>query len=109
MRMMARINISVPDELKGRMDAYDESVNWSQVATAAAELKLCASDIQSFGIADEVIPEPAGGGHRDPEGAVANLLPVLTRHLAELRRLSTDELLDQRYAKYRTMGVYKEL
>jgi acetyl-CoA carboxylase carboxyl transferase subunit alpha len=87
------------------------SILWkdqAQVAVAAAELKLCAADIKALGVADEVVPEPPGGAHRDPEGAARSLLPVLIRHLGELRRLDPAALLQQRYEKYRVMGVFSE-
>jgi len=87
------------------------SILWrdqTQAPTAAAELKITAADIRSLGVADEVVPEPPGGAHRDPEAAARNLLPVLARHLGELRRLTRDELLEQRYAKFRKMGVFAE-
>ncbi|HEY3359606.1 MAG TPA: acetyl-CoA carboxylase carboxyltransferase subunit alpha [Polyangia bacterium] len=87
------------------------SILWkdqAQVAAAATELKVCAGDIKALGVADEVVPEPAGGAHRDHPTAIRNLMPVLIRHLGELRRLSKDELLEQRYAKFRALGVYVE-
>jgi acetyl-CoA carboxylase carboxyl transferase subunit alpha len=87
------------------------SILWrdqAQAPTAAAELKITAADIRAIGVADEVIPEPPGGAHRDPETAARNLLPVLARHLGELRRLGRDELLERRYEKYRKMGVFAE-
>jgi acetyl-CoA carboxylase carboxyl transferase subunit alpha len=87
------------------------SILWkdqTQVAAAAAGLKICASDIKAVGVADEVVPEPRGGAHRDPQAAARTLLPVLVRHLGELRRLSVDELLARRYEKFRRMGVFAE-
>jgi acetyl-CoA carboxylase carboxyl transferase subunit alpha len=87
------------------------SILWkdqTQVSTAATELKLTAADIEALGIADEVVGEPAGGAHRDPLTAARGLLPVLVRHLGELRRLAPDELLAQRYQKYRAIGVFSE-
>jgi acetyl-CoA carboxylase carboxyl transferase subunit alpha len=87
------------------------SILWrdqAQAATAAAELKVTATDIKALGVCDEVVPEPRGGAHRDPEAAARSLLTVIARHLGELRRLSPDELLARRYAKFRSMGVFAE-
>jgi acetyl-CoA carboxylase carboxyl transferase subunit alpha len=87
------------------------SILWrdqAQAATAAAELKITAADIRALKVADEVVPEPRGGAHRDPEAAARSLLTVIARHLGELKRLSADDLLARRYAKFRAMGVFAE-
>jgi acetyl-CoA carboxylase carboxyl transferase subunit alpha len=87
------------------------SILWrdqAQSARAAAELKLTAADITRLGVADEVVPEPRGGAHRDPETAARSLLTVIARHLGELKRLTPQELVAQRYAKFRAIGVYAE-
>jgi len=76
--------------------------------TAANALKLGAKELLEQGIADEVIEEPLGGAHRDPATAAAAIREALTRHLAELQQLSTGDLLEQRYQKYRNMGDYLE-
>jgi acetyl-CoA carboxylase carboxyl transferase subunit alpha len=86
------------------------SILWrdSKHAEEAAEaLKLTASDIARLGVADEVVPEPPGGAHRDFVEAAARLRPILARHLAELRALPRDRLLAERYRKYRAMGVFE--
>jgi acetyl-CoA carboxylase carboxyl transferase subunit alpha len=87
------------------------SILWrdpSHAAEAAEALKLTAADIHRLGIADEVVPEPPGGAHRDFKQAAALLGPVIARHLAELSSLSTAELLEARYRKYRAMGVVEQ-
>ena len=73
---------------------------------AAAALKLTAPDLQSLGVIDEVIKEPEGGAHDDWDGAAALLKEALTRNLDELRRLPTQELLQDRYDKYRKLGAW---
>ena len=60
-------------------------------------------------VIDDVVPEPLGGAHRDPVLAAANLKIALLKHLADLKQISPDALVEQRYAKYRAMGVYNEL
>src|SRR6185436_5745978 len=55
-------------------------------AQAAKALKLTAPDLRELGIVDELVQEPAGGAHRDPDAMAATLRETLSRHLAELRR-----------------------
>ncbi|MEI9475203.1 MAG: acetyl-CoA carboxylase carboxyltransferase subunit alpha [Deltaproteobacteria bacterium] len=75
---------------------------------AAESLKLTARDLHRLGVIDEVIREPLGGGHHDPQGIALSLKDVVERHLGELERLSTDELLQSRYEKFRKMGTFIE-
>jgi acetyl-CoA carboxylase carboxyl transferase subunit alpha len=75
---------------------------------AAEALKLTAPDLMAMGLIDEIIPEPPGGAHADPEGAAAALSAALERHLAELAGMPTDELLRRRAEKYLRMGKYEE-
>jgi acetyl-CoA carboxylase carboxyl transferase subunit alpha len=71
---------------------------------AAEALKLTAMDIDELGcVIDGVVPEPAGGAHNDPVLAAANLKKVLKQHLDELNKLSGEELVEQRYQKFRAM------
>ncbi len=82
--------------------------NRSHADTAAAALKLTAPDLIELGIADEIIPEPLGGAHSDPAAAADNVRDTLIKNLSELKKLSPRQLLDQRYNKFRAMGVFKE-
>lgn len=75
---------------------------------AANALKLGARELKDQGIADEVIEEPLGGAHRDIEAASESLREALSRNLAELKKLSTEDLLEQRYQKYRNIGEFIE-
>lgn len=74
---------------------------------AAEALKLTAQHLLAAGLVDEIVPEPLGGAHRDPETMAANLKQCLARHLKELKRLAPDKLLQARYDKFRAMGVFK--
>ncbi|MCS7337327.1 MAG: acetyl-CoA carboxylase carboxyltransferase subunit alpha [Verrucomicrobiae bacterium] len=76
--------------------------------TAAEALRITSKDLLEFGLVDEVIPEPLGGAHRDPETTAANLKSALIRHLEELLKLSPDERVRRRYAKYRAIGKFNE-
>jgi acetyl-CoA carboxylase carboxyl transferase subunit alpha len=76
---------------------------------AAEALKLTAQDIADLGdVIDEVIPEPAGGAHNDHVAAAAQVKKVLKRHFTELRKLSGEELVEQRYQKFRAMTRVEE-
>jgi acetyl-CoA carboxylase carboxyl transferase subunit alpha len=61
-----------------------------------------------MGIIDEVIPEPLGGAHRDPQKTALNIKDALQRNLKELKNYSPQDLLKERYNKFRKMGVVEE-
>jgi acetyl-CoA carboxylase carboxyl transferase subunit alpha len=73
---------------------------------AAAALRLTAQDLYQVGVIDEILPEPPGGAHRDPRAMATTLKNSITRQLRQLTPRNIRELLDQRYAKYRKMGVF---
>lgn len=75
---------------------------------AASNLQLTARDLFRLRVIDEIIPEPLGGAHRDPREMANMLKTYLLRHLRELRNLPLEELLEQRYQKFRRMGVFDE-
>jgi len=79
----------------------------SKTSTAADILKLTAGDLVSMGIADEAIPEPPGGAQRDPDTAADSLAAALRKHLAELSGMGPEELVEDRFRKFRKMGVYE--
>jgi acetyl-CoA carboxylase carboxyl transferase subunit alpha len=86
------------------------SILWrdgARAPLAAEQLKLLAPDVLSVGVVDEVVSEPRGGTHRDPDDAARWLGEAIRRHLAELSALSGPELVRQRYAKFRAMGVMR--
>ena len=72
---------------------------------AAEALKCTARDLLRLGVIDHVLKEPVGGAHRAPRDMANTLKASLGRHLRELVALPTDELLRQRYDKYRKMGI----
>ncbi|WP_260705246.1 acetyl-CoA carboxylase carboxyltransferase subunit alpha [Edaphobacter flagellatus] len=73
---------------------------------AAAALKYTAGDVQLMGCVDDVIAEPEGGSQNDPAAAFAVVADRLRHHLADLRRLSTDQLLEERYRKFRNIAQF---
>jgi acetyl-CoA carboxylase carboxyl transferase subunit alpha len=88
------------------------AILWKDAAAApkAAEaLKLNADTLKEFGVVDEVLPEPFGGAHNEPAKAAAVLKQALLKHLGELRLLTTEDLLEKRYQRFRKLGVYTEV
>lgn len=81
----------------------------SKAPDAAKAMKITAADLRDLGIADEVIPEVSGGAHLDPARTIADVGAVLRQHLCDLLQLSTEDLLQRRYEKYRTIGVVHEM
>ena len=77
-------------------------------ADAAEALKLTAADLADSGIIDEVVVEPKGGAHLDPEGAADALREAVLRHLTELETLDAEQLVEARRAKYYAMGAWEE-
>jgi acetyl-CoA carboxylase carboxyl transferase subunit alpha len=75
---------------------------------AAEALKLSANNLVEMRLVDGIIPEPAGGAHTDPGQAAENLKTAVTRELRELQKTPIDQLLEQRYAKFRGMGMFQE-
>jgi len=78
----------------------------SKAQKSADGLKLTARDLAGFGISDEVVKEAPGGAHRDPKLTAENLAAALRRHLGELKKLTPEQLVKQRYQKFRAMGVF---
>ncbi len=74
---------------------------------AAEALKITGSDLLGLNLADEVIPEPKGGAHTDHAQAAENLKAVLLKHLDELSALSPEEIVNDRYNKFRVMGEFE--
>ena len=75
---------------------------------AAEALKLTSHDLIRLGVVDEIVPEPEGGAHRDHDLAAANLGAALRRNLKRALETPIDELLKERYAKFRKLGNFAE-
>lgn len=73
---------------------------------AAGALKLTSADLLRLGLIDAVIPEPGEGAHEDPDAAAASLADAVTKALDELSTQSGEQLVDQRYEKFRRMGSF---
>jgi acetyl-CoA carboxylase carboxyl transferase subunit alpha len=76
---------------------------------AAEAMRTTAPELLQLGIIDGIVPEPVGGAHRDWEGAAAGLRAALREQLWTLRPKSRDELVSERYEKFRRMGRFEEI
>ena len=81
--------------------------SWDYKEEAARGLKLTATDLQPLGIIDDIIPEPLGGAHQDPETAFSSTGKAIAKALAQLDGIPTDSLLEQRLRKFDAMGVFE--
>ena len=80
----------------------------SKTPDAAHALKLTANELFELKLIDSVISEPLGGAHRDFEHTAENIREVVNSAFEELSKLSKKELIEQRYQKFREMGVFRE-
>jgi acetyl-CoA carboxylase carboxyl transferase subunit alpha len=78
----------------------------TQAAKAAAALKITAPDLMELGLVDEIVPEPGEGAHTDHDVAAENLRGALRRTLDELRTMTPERLIADRYDKFRLMGNF---
>jgi acetyl-CoA carboxylase carboxyl transferase subunit alpha len=85
------------------------SIMWrdsSKAEIAAEALKITAKDLLEMKLVDEIVPEPEGGAHLDPESTAKTLDGVLRSSLRNLAKLPPADLLSQRYEKFRRMGQF---
>jgi acetyl-CoA carboxylase carboxyl transferase subunit alpha len=80
----------------------------SQRERAAEALKLTAEDLLRLKLIDEVVPEPVGGAHTDPDATGEALREALIRHVTELRKIRPEKLVKRRAEKYSAMGAFTE-
>src|SRR5262249_16077524 len=78
----------------------------SRAEKAADSLKLTAKDLMALKVLDEIVPEPEGGAHRDPALAAEYLGKALRKHLVQLGGMTADALVQDRYRKFRSLGVF---
>ena len=78
----------------------------AHASLAAEGQKITARDTLASNIADDLIPEPSGGAHRNHRQAAESLKQTLLKHLEELKRLPVEELLEKRYQKFRAIGKF---
>lgn len=80
----------------------------AKASEAAEALKLTGQDLLRFGVIDEVIKEPLGGAHVDPDEAAKNIKSAVKKHLVELMKMGKEDLVRARYEKFRKMGKFEE-
>ncbi len=87
------------------------SILWKDAANAqeaAAALGITSDRLFKLGLVDKVIAEPLGGAHKDPQAVADNIADCLQKQLAELDKLSRDDLIEQRYERLLSFGRYKD-
>lgn len=87
------------------------SILWrdaSKNREAAEALKITAQDLSGLNVIDEIVSEPIGGAHMDPELAAKNIKKAIVRNLEELTEIPIDELVKARIQKFRNFGIYKK-
>jgi len=85
------------------------AILWRDAAKApdaADALKITADSLLELGIIDEIIPEPVGGAHRDPDATIAAVKEVILKHVRALKRVSKKRLVERRYTKFARMGRF---
>ncbi|ALS26898.1 subunit alpha of acetyl-CoA carboxylase carboxyltransferase [Paenibacillus sp. 32O-W] len=87
------------------------SILWkdaSRADQAAEAMKITAKDLKELGVIEEIVPEPKGGAHRDLALQAEYIKASIVRHLAELSAMSREELIADRYNKFRRIGRFRE-
>ncbi|MGD9809407.1 MAG: acetyl-CoA carboxylase carboxyltransferase subunit alpha [Deferribacterales bacterium] len=87
------------------------SILWkdaSYAGKAAEALKLTSDDLIKLGIIDEIIKEPDGGAHRDHKLTASRVKDFILRSLNDLKKMSREQIFEDRYQKFRNMGVFAE-
>ena len=69
-------------------------------------MKVTSYDLYEMGIADEIIKEPKGAAHIDPDGAAEAVKQTIIRNYVELKKINIDELIEKRIEKYDKIGNY---
>lgn len=83
--------------------------SWDKKETAAEQLKLTADYMKSFGLVDEIVPEPPGGAHWDYDQAAQLLKNSLLPIIADLKKMDPEERVKQRIEKFGKMGFWEEV
>jgi acetyl-CoA carboxylase carboxyl transferase subunit alpha len=75
---------------------------------AAEAMRITADSLNEFGLIDEILPEPLGAAHRDPEATAEVIRNAILKHLDDIDQLDMDQLMDQRQQRLASFGQYKE-
>lgn len=82
--------------------------SWDYKEEAARALKLTATDLIAHGVIDEIVSEPTGGAHKNPNQAFDAVGTAIASNLDDLFKLSSSKLLEKRLAKFDAMGAFDE-
>ncbi len=82
--------------------------SWNFKEQAAEQLKLTSVDMKGFGLVDDVLPEPVGGAHADPEGMAATIKKYLLETIPALQKKGEEKRIEERIEKFSGMGFYDE-
>lgn len=74
---------------------------------AAKALRLSSEKLLEFGVVEEILPEPLGGAHNDYDATAATIKTGILKHLKELNKYTTDQLLENRYKRFRKLGIFQ--
>jgi len=88
------------------------SILWKSAAKkelAAEAMGITAERLVKFGLVDEVVKEPLGGAHRDPQAMGEDLKSALLRHLHEVEQWPEEQLLERRYVRLRSQGIHRDV
>lgn len=80
----------------------------TKASSVAGTMRIVSSNLKELGLVDEVISEPLGGAHRNPEETAANIKAAIVRHLDEMETWSPETLREDRYRRFREIGVFFE-
>ncbi len=87
------------------------SILWrdgTKAPVAAEALKITSDSLKDLGIVDTVVVEPSGGAHTDPAAAMQAAKDAVLQTLTELSAIPTDQLVDQRYEKFKALGRFAD-
>ncbi len=82
---------------------------WDYKEKAAEELKLTSKYMSDFGLIDDVINEPMGAAHTQPEQMAATIKKYIEKNIRELSKISAEKRIENRISKFSTMGFYEEI
>ena len=100
------LGIGVGDRVAVLQHAYYSVI--SHAPKAAAALRFTSDHLLRLGVVDDVLEEPLGGAHRDHHQMATRMKTYLSRQLSELEEMPVDQMLEQRYEKFRRLGVFLE-
>lgn len=81
----------------------------AKASAAVSSMRITPEELVRLGVVDEIVPEPLGGAHQNWDAAVQEVKAALIRNLDELQQYSPDEIVRNRYQKFRQMGVFEEV